>query len=143
MAGLITEAEVRARPGLADADSGELAALIDDASALVRLEAEPELDDADETTTPDAVKAVLVNMIRRGLHNPHGHTQESLGDYSYSAGGNGAGATVYLTRREARIVRRAAGKLGATTLTMTGALPLQPSEPAGSGIVNDDGEVVL
>jgi hypothetical protein len=67
-------------------------------------------------------------MIRRGLDNPKGNAQETLGDYSYTAGTQGSVATLYLTRRERRIVRRAAGLLGVGSQAMTSDLPVQPSE---------------
>lgn len=131
MPGLITIDQLLARPGFDNIDPGQAEALIDDASALVRDAATPELDAVEASATPAAVVAVMVNMIRRGLRNPLGHQSETLGDYSYGAGDGGGGvATLYLTRRERRVVRRAAGKLGASTLTMTGDLPWQPSEPS-------------
>jgi hypothetical protein len=128
VAGLITTAELVARPGFEDIDSGQAQALIDDASALVREAATPELDAVESPDAPGAVVAVLVNMIRRGWQNPRGLAQEQLGDYGYSTGGQ-AVATLYLTARERRIVRRAAGKLGVSSLTLTSNLPLQPDEP--------------
>lgn len=105
-------------------DAAEANAAIDDASALVVDHVKPELDDATPETAPAAVKAVVVNMVRRGLTNPRGLAQESLGDYSYSSGGEQA-ASIYMTRREKRIVRRAVGKLGAGTVALEGYLPLR------------------
>jgi hypothetical protein len=137
VAGLITVAELTARPGFEDLDSGQATALIADASALVREAAEPELDDVESPNAPPAIVPVLVSMIRRGLDNPRGNAQETLGDYSYTAGNAGGVATLYLTRRERRIVRRAAGKLGAGSLVMTGDLPVQPSELV-IGLTEDD-----
>lgn len=131
MAGLITIDQLLARPGFESIDSAQAQALIDDASALVRDAATPELDAVNAPDAPAGVVAVMVNMIRRGLRNPLGHQSETLGDYSYAAGMGGGGvATLYLTRRERRLVRRAAGKLGASSLTMTTDLPWQPSEPS-------------
>lgn len=128
MGPLVTVADLLKRPGFAAADSGHLAALIDDASALVRDAARPHLDDVEAPNTPPAVVAVIVAMVRRGLRNPLGHAQETLGDYSFSAGTGGGVATLYLTRREVRIVRRAVGALGVGSVAMTGDLPLQRSE---------------
>ena len=130
MAGLITIDQLLARPGFEGLDSGQGEALIDDASAFVRDAASPELDDVEAPATPPAVVAVVVNMIRRGLRNPLGHQGETLGDYSYQASADAGVATLYLTRRERRIVRHAAGKANADSVTMTGDLPWQPSEPA-------------
>lgn len=129
--GLITIADLLARPGFSDIDSTEAASLIDDASALVREATTPELDDVEAPDAPKAVVAVMANMIRRGATNPLAAAQETLGDYSRSMGGGDGGvASLYMTRRERRIVRRAAGKLGAGSLDMTGDIPRQLSEDA-------------
>lgn len=131
MAGLLTVAELVARPGFEGLDSGQAQALIDDASALAREAARGTLDAVESPATPPAIVAVIVHMIRRGWQNPRGLAQEQLGDYSYSTGGN-AVATLYLTPRERRLVRRAAGVLGVSSLTLTSNLPLQPDEPLDS-----------
>jgi hypothetical protein len=136
--GLITVAELVARPGFDGIDSGQAQALIDDASALVREAASPHLDEVESPDTPPAVVAVIVNMIRRGWTNPVGMAQESLGDYSYSTGGAGV-ATLYLTTRERRIVRRVVGKLGAASATLDSDLPPQLSDDYYTGIGLDDG----
>jgi hypothetical protein len=136
MAGLITIDQLLARPGFDDIDSGQGEALIVDASALVRDVAQGLLDDVEAPDAPPAVVAVIVNMIRRGWQNPRGLTQENLGDYGYSVGGN-AVATLYLTAREKRIVRRAVNALGAGGLAMQGTLPRQPSEESVSGTDGD------
>jgi hypothetical protein len=142
MAGLITIAELIARPGFDLIDSTEAQALIDDASALVRVEARGELDAVESPDAPAAVVAVMVGMIRRGFSNPMGHQSENLGDYSYAAGTAGGVATLYLTRREAKIVRRAVGLLGAGSLQMTGTMPDQPSDAYFGTTSLDDGIVL-
>jgi hypothetical protein len=126
MAGLITVADLAARPGFENLDSVQAQSLIDDASALVRLAAAPLLDDVESPDCPPAVVPVIVAMIRRGFSNPMGHQSENLGDYSYTAGTGGGVATLYLTARERKLVRRAAGKLGVGTVTLEGDLPEQP-----------------
>lgn len=129
MSGLVTLEYVQAAPGFAGADAGELQSTIDRASSLVRLEGKPYLDDTTTDDCPEAIQAVLVEMCRRGTINPSGNVQETLGDYSRTMGSDSGGvATIYLTRREARIVRNAAGKLSATTLPLEGYLPQQRSE---------------
>jgi hypothetical protein len=133
MPGLITVPVLLARPGFDDLDAGQGAALIDDASALVRLVAAGELDDVESPDCPAAIVPVLVSMIRRGLDNPKGNAQETLGDYSYTAGSQGSVATLYLTRRERKIVRSAVGLSGVGYINMTGELPTQRSETAGGG----------
>ncbi len=142
MSDLVTVEYLQALPGFGGADEGELAALITQASSLVVLECSPNLDDTTEADCPEAIKVVISSMVRRGTKNPSGNAQETLGDYSYSAGTEGGVATLYLTRREGRIVRRAAGKLGANTTAMEGYLPLQRSELRAVGAVLDPWDVV-
>lgn len=115
MAGLITVADLVARPGFEGLDSTQAEALITDASALVRDVVAPDLDDVEAPDTPPGVVPVIVNMVRRGLSNPHGHTQASLGDHSYSAGS----VTLYLTDDEEELVRRALAKAGFVAVPMS------------------------
>lgn len=144
MAGLVTVEFLQARPGFAGVDETELQSTIDDASALVVLACSPELDATTSDDCPPAIAAVLVNMVRRATRNPVGAAQETLGDYSYSMGsGDGGVATIYLTRRELKIVRRAAGKLGASTLAMEGYLPVQRSEVEPDGARHEDAWTVV
>lgn len=131
---LVTVAYLVALPGFGGQTQTTLDPLIEQASGLVIDHAAPELDDADDTTCPSVVATVISAMIRRGLSNPRGNSQETLGDYSYSAGSDGGVATLYMTRRELRLVRKAVGRLGAGTVPMEGYLPVQRSEltPAGA-----------
>lgn len=131
MAGLVTIEFLQARPGFAGVDETTLQGTIDDASALVRLECSPLLDDTTSDDCPEAIAAVLVSMCRRGSKNPSGNAQETLGDYSYSAGTDGGVPSIYMTKREVKICRRAAGKLGANTTQLDGYLPVQRSELTG------------
>lgn len=135
---LVTVEYLLALPGFAGQSETTLDPLIEQASGLVIDAVAPQLDDATSDTCPSAVATVISGMIRRGLSNPRGAQQETLGDYSYSMGSDGGVATLYMTRREVKIVRRAAGKLGAGTLAMEGYLPVQRSELAPSGMRNPD-----
>lgn len=111
-------------------------AAIDDASAVARTCVAPQLDDVDATndSLPAAqqdvdptVVAVVVNMVRRVIANPRGLTQESLGDYSYSTGGQGV-ATLLPTAREKRLLRHAVGGTDLASVPLTADLPVQNSE---------------
>ena len=138
MTGLITAADLLARSGFDGLGDVEATTLIDDASALVRDAASPLLDDVASPDAPAAVVAVVVSMIRRGWVNPVGHQSESLGDYAYTAGTQGGVATLYLTARERKIVRRAVGKLGAGSISMSVNLPDQISDGyCGTGLGED------
>lgn len=134
MAGLIAVADLDDRE-IAYTSTARAQAAIDDASALVRTCVAPLLDAVETPTTATtypAVVAVVVAMVRRELTNPRGLTQESLGDYSYSSGGDGGVASIHMTKREKRIVRRAVGKLGAGSVAMEGYLPVQGTETFSS-----------
>lgn len=138
--GLITAADLIARPGFENLDSVQAQTLIDDASALVRLEAGTALDSVVAPNAPGAVVAVLVAMIRRGWRNPMGNASESLGDYAFTAGTSGGVATMYLTNRERRIVRRAVGGSGVSSLNMTGDLPASPLDDYYLGLGEETAE---
>lgn len=125
---LVTVEYLQALPGFGGQTSETLEPLIEQASGLVIDFAAPYLDDADDTTCPSVVATVISQMIRRGLGNPRGAQQETLGDYSYSMGSDGGVATLYMTRREEKKVRHAVGRLGAGTTPLEGYLPVQRSE---------------
>lgn len=123
MAGpLITFSELTKRPGFDGVVQSEAEAVIDDVSALVRDIAETDfLNEAGEVVTPPALVLVVVSMVRRGLKNPYGRSSEDIGDASWQGMGS-----IYPTRREKAIIRRAGGTLGAGEVTLEGYLPLSP-----------------
>ena len=138
---LVTVDYLLALPGFGGQTEETLDPLIEQASGLVIDHASPYLDDADDTTCPSTVATVISSMIRRGLGNPRGAQSETLGDYSYAMASDGGIATLYMTKREQRMVRKAVGRLGATTMPMEGYLPVQRSElyrviPMGGGGVD-------
>lgn len=115
---LVALSDVEARLGTTY-PTGEVArplAVIDDASALVRAEAGRTWVDpvtAVLLDVPPAIKAVTLRVAIRAIENPEGFTAESGGDYSYSRKGVEDG--VYLTDREARMIRKVVGKSGLWT----------------------------
>jgi len=103
----------------------QLDALIEDASALVvnivNDATVTDLWDAHTPgTVPGAVVPVVVAMVRRGLDNPHGFSQENADGYSYSVGST---TGVFATRYEAREVRKAAAKSQMGALNLSSHLP--------------------
>lgn len=87
----------------------QIEALIDDVSALVLQIAN--LDTAwTLSTCPSSVVPVVVSMVRRAVENPRGLSGEQLGDYQWQAGQGVTAATIYATKREERVIRRAAGR---------------------------------
>lgn len=97
----------------------------------------PVLDAVEAPAAPAAVVAVVVGMVRRVLTNPRGLAQETLGDYSYAAGPYPQ-ATLLPTKREVRLLRRAAAAYaeannitfdawGASSVYQQSDLPAPPS----------------
>lgn len=69
---------------------------------------------------PGAILAVVTTAVGRAYDNPMGLSMEVTGGHTWMQTQKGTG--VYFTSAEIRIIRRAAGKLGAGTLTMVGLL---------------------
>lgn len=115
----IEDLEARLGREFAAADLARAAAVLDDASALVRDEAgKTWLDDAgDLTVVPASIRAVVLRVSERTVRNPGGFSSESAGDYSYQRTGVEGG--VYLTEAERQIIRRAAGRSGLWTQPIT------------------------
>ena len=123
----------KARHG--DVHEGEHAlveTLLVDASALIRDQlagANRDWIPADaEIEVPRAVETVTVAVAYRAWTNPDAVSREGLADVavSYSTGGPDA---IYLTKRERRTVRRAAGLGSFASLTLTSPFsgPREPS----------------
>lgn len=104
----------------AGAEATRINALIDDASALVLQIADMDTDWTD-ATVPDVVVPVVVSMVRRSLENPLGLSGEQIGQYQWQASSGNATA-IHATMRETRIIRKAAGRLGAGTVQLEGYL---------------------
>lgn len=91
---------------LAGAELGRARAALDDASALVRLEARQSW--IDETTgevdAPDAIVRVVLGAAQRNFTNPEAAIQETAGPFARRLSEFDTG--VYLTKAELDIVRR-------------------------------------
>lgn len=135
MAALITVEQLIARPGFDGVDEAQASAVLDDVSALVAAVADLAVPWT-AATVPAEVVPVIVSMARRGLSNPRGLTGEQLGDYGWQSQGGAGASSLYATRNEKRIIRKAAGRLGATTVTLDSDLPLPPFR-AGGGFENE------
>lgn len=132
MADLITVLQWTDRTGrsLSSTEQTQVEALIEDASALVvnivnDADVTDGWDAATSGTVPGAVVPVVVAMVRRGLDNPHGFTQENADGYSYSVAST---AGVFASRREAREVRKAAAKSPVGALNLSSHLPPSPRD---------------
>lgn len=129
---------------VATADAARVAALLDDASALVREVAGSDyVDDDGALDDVPAVLAVIVTEVaRRAYDNPQALTGETVGNYSWR-GARTTGSSLYLTTDERRTVRRVAGKLCVGTVDLEGYLPvINVDDPVGElyGVENSDNE---
>lgn len=108
--------------GIAAADEERAQACLDDASALIRNEAQTTwVDDegALSETIPDAVVTTTYAVAIRAYRNPEGLRAEAVGDYSvtYADGST----SVFLTDAERRTIRRAAGLGGLGSIELEGS----------------------
>lgn len=113
---LVTSQDLAYRVGrqFDDSELSHVEALIDDVSALVRLEAGATW--IDETTglvtgLPASIRAVVLRVCERVITNPDNLRQESSGDYSYTY----RDASMDLSRSDIKIIRRAMGRTGLWT----------------------------
>lgn len=116
----VVDVEVRLGRELVDAELGRVAALLDDASALVRDQAGRTWVDAetgDPLPVPASIRYVVLRMVDRAVRNPNAFSAEAAGDYSYQRTDVQPG--VYLTDDERAIIRKAVGKSGLWTQPVT------------------------
>jgi hypothetical protein len=138
MADLATREEFEVRYGrqLRDPeDFNRVEALLADASALVRDVAGDDFD-----TVPAIIVSVVCEVVRRAFDNPAGYQSETLGDYTWR-GGAATNSGLYLTAEEKRTVRRAAGTLSVSSLTVTNYLPLPALDPYLTGYLGTEGDL--
>ena len=133
---LVTYDEAILRPGFENADEDSLTAVLQDVTDLARQTADGLLDDVQSPLTGalGPVRVVVIAAARRGWSNPRGLSQEQLGDYGYTSGG-AAVASIFLTEREKKIVRRAAGAYGATVANLGTLLPLDDDRVGSSDVL--------
>lgn len=133
----VADLSLRLGVTLAGTEADRAAAVLDDASALIRGEAGADwVDDGGALIdVPAVVASVTLAVAYRAFRNPEGVAQTSLGDVSVSYDRGDGQAAVYLTRDERRSVRRAAGTsaVGAIELTSPWAMPADTYPVAVSG----------
>lgn len=114
----VDDLEKRLGRTLSDEEKVRAAGAIEDASALVRLEARRDFFGT-STVVPGAIRAVVLRVARREFSNPDSRTNRQIGPFSETyASGSG---TAYLTDEERDIVTRfrPAGTSGLWTLSTT------------------------
>lgn len=112
--------EARLGRSFEGAEATRVAALLDDASSLVRDIAGRTWIDPDTgllEPVPGSVRATVLRAVERAVRNPEGFSAESAGDYSYQRTGVQPG--IYLTEAEEKAIRRALGKTGLWTQPVT------------------------
>lgn len=113
----VQEVETRLGREITGSDLGRVAALLDDASALVRDVAGTTWVDTDGVEhpeqVPNSIRYVVLRAVDRAMRNPDGFSAESDGDYSYQRTGVEPG--IYLTPGEEKAIRRAMGRTGLWT----------------------------
>lgn len=107
----LSDFEVRHGP-LASDEEDQVEALLEDAEALVELElgAFPEEWAGEDAEVPAAVKAVCIQVAYRAWANPDSVAREQLGEVARTYRGTDQADALWLTKNEARLIRRAAGK---------------------------------
>lgn len=88
-------------------------AALDDASALIRSEAGTDFEEV-----PPIIESICLAVAFRAFRNPDGTSQTSVGDVSVSFRREGQAGALFLSKAERRAVRKAAGGLGATSITI-------------------------
>ena len=123
MAPLLSLAQYEARAGrtYTGVRQAQVEAYLDDASAIARRIAAPELDDLDHASSdlPAELRPVIFSMVNRGLANPRGLTSERIGDYAYTS----AGQAIYATAEEERLILAAVDRSLIGHITLEGDLP--------------------
>lgn len=117
-----TVAQFEARHGdVATADEPQVTELLKDASALIRSHISGStatwIPEASIVAVPRAVVAAAVAAAYRAWTNPDAVSREGEADVSVSYATDTPDA-VYLTKRERRAVRRAAGLGGSASITL-------------------------
>lgn len=124
---LITVPDLAARLGVdfTSAQTAQATVLIDDASALVRdIAGEDFIDPVTGfLTVPASIIPVVVAIVRRALNNPMGYTGENMGDYGWQMNIGSQPASVFPTRNEKRVIRRAVSKFSAGSVALEGYYP--------------------
>lgn len=142
----IDELANRIPGGISDDDSARAQAALDDASALIRVEAGKTwvTDDELDADIPDIVVSVCCRAAQRSFTNPVGVVQDTAGPFSATYAN--ASSDVYLTKNEKDLVKQVAGTSGlwaqcitrghieTQTIATCGDGEYLPVDPAGTAI---------
>ena len=120
---LATIADVRDRAPDITLDDFQVAALLADASAIVRAYAGRDwVDDGALSGVPEGIPGLVAMMVIRALRVPEGVTQETTGNYSVTYSSY-ASDRLYLTRTDKAFIRKvSSGSTGAFSISTYGAV---------------------
>jgi hypothetical protein len=116
------------RVSVSASDEERAQACLDDASALIRAEAgDEDWVDADGAleTVPDVIVAICVAVAVRAFRNPDGVRQETIGNYSVAYADTST--AVFITPGERRMIRRAVGLTGISSVSLEGEWTINPA----------------
>lgn len=119
---LATTADITARAPELTLNATQAAALIADASAVIRAYAGRDwVNDAGSALEgiPDGIPGVCAMMVIRALRVPEGVSQEAIGNYSVTYSPY-ASDRLYLTRTEKAFIKRAVSSGGAFSISTYG-----------------------
>jgi hypothetical protein len=116
------------RVSVSASDEERAQACLDDASALIRAEAGDEDwvdDDGGLETVPDVIAAICVAVAVRAFRNADGVRSETIGNYSVAYADTST--AVFITPGERRMIRRAAGLTGISSVSLEGEWAINPA----------------
>jgi|GEM_PF-5775836 len=123
--------EVRHGP-LAEDQQQRVQALLEDASGMIGLEligAEAKwLEEGSEEDVPAAVKAVCIQVAYRAWSNPDGVAREELGAAARTYRGTDQADVLWLTKNEARMLRKVASVSSVTSVQVETSYSGDPAE---------------
>lgn len=125
--------------GLASSDEDRAEAALEDIAAVIRAEAGKTWTDEDGALVADfpaILKVISITAARRELDNPDAVISETIDGYSQRLANASTG--VYLTPKEAKLVRRAAGRGGLWSQQLTRGVV----ETSGTRGLGDDDEYI-
>jgi hypothetical protein len=116
------------RVSISASDEERAQACLDDASALIRAEAgDEDWVDADGAleTVPDVIAAICVAVAIRAFRNADGVRSETIGNYSVAYADTST--AVFITAGERRMIRRAVGLTGISSVSLEGEWAINPA----------------
>lgn len=123
--------EVRHAP-LAEDEVQRVQALLEDASGMIGTELSGSeakwLEEGSDEDAPATVKAVCIQVAYRAWNNPDGVAREELGAVARTYRGTDQADVLWLTKNEARMLRKAASVSAVTSIQVETSYSGDPEE---------------